>query len=228
MRAKWRARGAKLARDIDGQAGQYQWCRLRESNTHVPRYEGGALPGSAKPAKNKKMVSGPHSAKGSDLATGTTAPSRARCRWPILDVHNVKQQTQNFYVRRSVELRRRIPNARHCHARRFTQRALLFVATDATHARPDADVASVRVAKAFDLVIYFGPSGPSCLLAEGFGPPPVSPVFSTRIRVGSEMRNRRSSHTRSRNRSTDHSVARWRRGARYMCQCGASGSSWCR
>jgi hypothetical protein len=31
--------------------------------------------------------------------------------------------------------------------------------------------------------VFMGPSGPSCLLAEGGGPPPVSPVVS--IPVGS-------------------------------------------
>jgi hypothetical protein len=38
------------------------------------------------------MVSGALSAQGSDLATGTTAPGRVRRRWPILDVHDVKQR----------------------------------------------------------------------------------------------------------------------------------------
>src|SRR5215813_9715547 len=41
------------------------------------------------------MVSGGAPAIGCDLATGTTAPSRAQRRWPILDVHDVKQQNAN-------------------------------------------------------------------------------------------------------------------------------------
>src|SRR5262245_12384874 len=41
------------------------------------------------------MLSGGAPAIGCDLATGTTAPSRALRRWPILDVHDVKQQNAN-------------------------------------------------------------------------------------------------------------------------------------
>src|SRR6266508_4396433 len=41
------------------------------------------------------MVSGGAPAIGCDLATGTTAPRRAQRRWPILDVHDVKQQNAN-------------------------------------------------------------------------------------------------------------------------------------
>src|SRR5262245_15233564 len=44
------------------------------------------------------MVSGGAPAIGCDLATGTTAPSRAQRRWPILDVHDVKQQNANKRV----------------------------------------------------------------------------------------------------------------------------------
>jgi len=76
------------------------------------------------------MVSGGASAIESDLATGTTASRRARRRWPILDVHNVKQpahtrrnqfdaEAQIFHVRRNHGFRRRASNARNLHARRF-------------------------------------------------------------------------------------------------------------
>src|SRR5260370_279489 len=65
------------------------------------------------------MISGGAPAIESDLATGTTATSRARRRWPILDVHDVKQQTQNFHVRRNQRFRRRASNARNLHADRF-------------------------------------------------------------------------------------------------------------
>src|SRR5262245_66294 len=48
------------------------------------------------------MVSGGAPAVGCDLATGTTAPSEAQRRWPILDVHDVKQQnTKQRVVSRS-------------------------------------------------------------------------------------------------------------------------------
>src|SRR2546429_3531147 len=59
------------------------------------------------------MASGGASAIESDLATGTTATSKARRRWPILDVHDVKQQS--FYARRNDTFRRRTSNARNLH-----------------------------------------------------------------------------------------------------------------
>ena len=80
------------------------------------------------------------------------------------------------------------------------------------------------------LELFRAISVPPACQAEGFGPPPVSPVFLNPIRVASAViGNRHSSHTRRHDRSTDHSVARWRRRARsYMGLYGTSGSSSCR
>src|SRR5712691_3695942 len=47
-------------------------------------------------------------------------------------------------------------------------------------------------------------------LAEGSGPPPVSPVFLNPIGFASLVMEIRSSRTRSHDRSTDNSVGRWR------------------
>jgi hypothetical protein len=173
------------------------------------------------------MTSGGASAIESDLATGTTATSKARRRWPILDVHDVKQQS--FHVRRNDEFRRRTSNARNLHAGRVTRAASPPIADTCLHGRPNADDARRVKAKTFVLESFVGPSGPSCLSAEGFGPPPVSPVFLNPIRVAwFVIGNRHSSRIRSRNRSTDIPVGRRRRGARCVCLCGASGFSSCR
>src|SRR5215510_158378 len=67
-------------------------CRLRDSNTLSPRYEGGALPIELSRQKRNKWSAAALRDR-SHLATGTTAPSRVQRRWPILDVHDVKQQS---------------------------------------------------------------------------------------------------------------------------------------
>lgn len=61
------------------------------------------------------------SAKGSDLATGTTAPSRVRRRWPILDVHDVKQR--NAILPRAPKRCASASNSV-MHTRRLSRRAL--------------------------------------------------------------------------------------------------------
>src|SRR5262247_1623438 len=70
-------------------------CRLRDSNTRPPRYEGGALPIELNRHKTNKWSAAALRDR-SHLATGTAAPSRAQRRWPILDVHDVKQQNVSW------------------------------------------------------------------------------------------------------------------------------------
>jgi hypothetical protein len=64
-------------------------------------------------------------------------------------------------------------------------RVITTIAVSRTHVRPVADGACATVAKTFCLESFVGPSGPSCLSAEGFGPPPVSPVSLNPVRVDS-------------------------------------------
>ena len=70
------------------------------------------------------------------------------------------------------------------------------------------EAARAPVAKTMDLVELLGPSGPSCLVAEGSGPPPVSPVFLSPIRVASPGIGPCQSRARRRNRMTNNLVAR--------------------
>jgi hypothetical protein len=77
---------------------------------------------------------------------------------------------------------------------------------------PDRGRRVCNVGENLGLVSYFGPSGPSCLSAEGFGPPPVSSIFSKSIRVASAaIGNRQQSRARRTIRSTGNPVGRWRR-----------------
>jgi hypothetical protein len=72
----------------------------------------------------------------------------------------------------------------------------------------------------------FGPFGPSCLFGGGLAHRRISPVFSIRNRIDTLGMRNRHSRARRRNRPVADSTGRWwRRRARYVCQCGASGSS---
>jgi hypothetical protein len=173
------------------------------------------------------MVSGGAPAIESDLATGTPAPARARRRWPILDVHNVKQPSkQSFIVRRNGAFRRRTSDVRNLHARHFRRCASprsariqakwpLIGRPECTptqtrsHARPDADGTRRALAKTLDFVSFCGPSGPSCLFGGGSGPPPVSPVLCNPVRV--DWMGNRASTTQARVRSAGDPVVRQRR-----------------
>jgi hypothetical protein len=112
------------------------------------------------------MASGDALAIESDLATGTTASSRAQRRWPILDVHDVKQQS--FHVRRNDAFRRRQSYARNLHADRVTRAASPSLAATRARAHPGAESARGMTAKTFVLESFVGPFGPSCLLGGGF------------------------------------------------------------
>jgi hypothetical protein len=126
----------------------WNWSRLRESNTRLPRYEGGALPSELSRRKTMSVVGSSgtkaftpvfagygRSTQPTKLTNGQRRRSRNRkrpCyrdyrskqsarRWPILDVHNVKQRRQSFYVRRNQRFRRSTSNSRNPHADRFTR-----------------------------------------------------------------------------------------------------------
>lgn len=211
MRAKWRARGALQARDIDGQAGEYQWCRLRESNTHVPLYEGGALPGSAKPAKDKVGQRRALRDGGCDLATGTAAPggrSAAGQFWTF-----TMSNSEDAKLPRSPKRCASASNS-FMHARRLSRGA----SRARRHVQPRGVPACIGEAEprmrtpgqAETVVLSesFGPFGPSCLFGGGLAHRRISPVFSIRYRIDTlDMRNRHS-RARRRNRPVADSTGR--------------------
>lgn len=148
-------------------SGNIAWCRLRESNTRHPRYEGGALPSEL---SRRKWTNGQRRRfrnRKRPCNRDSRSEQSAR-RWPILDVHDVKQQS--FHVRRNDAFRRRESYARNLHADRVTRAASPSIAATPTRARPNADDARGVKAKTFVLESFVGPFGPSCLFGGGVWP----------------------------------------------------------
>lgn len=211
VRAKWRARGALQVRDIDGQAGQYEWCRLRESNTHVPLYEGGALPGSAKPAKGmngqrraprkrKRPCNRDYRSKQS--AAPLANSGRSRCQ-------TAKRNTSTLAeaMRFGVELGHVLTSSQ---PPRFT-RAALLPASWRDGMNPARRIACSNAPGQAETVACFesfGPFGPSCLFGGGLAHRRISPVFSTRYRVASLGMRTRHARARRRNRPVAYSTGR--------------------
>jgi hypothetical protein len=161
------------------------------------------------------MVSGALPAKGNDLATGTTAPSRVRRRWPILDVHDVKQR--NAILPRSPKRCASASKLGHAHTssqpQRFT-RAASLPASWRAGMNPERRIARANTpgqAEIFVCFESFGPFGPSCLFGGGLAHRRISPVFSIRNRIDTLGMRNRHSRARRRNRPVAYSTGRWRR-----------------
>lgn len=156
------------ARDIGGQVRQYDWCRLRESNTHVPRYEGGALPGSAKPAKYKNgQRPAPRNGKRPCNRDYRSKPSAAPlANSGTFTMSNSRHKASTFAEAMGSDAKFRM----HVIVTRRDSRSARYPLVATTRQCASECGRRMRVAKTFDSVNYFGPSAPSCLFGGGIWP----------------------------------------------------------
>jgi hypothetical protein len=193
-------------------------CRLRESNTRPPRYEGGALPSELSRRKIDKWPAAALPQSKATLQQGLPLRAKrgAAGQFWTFTMSNSKASTFAETMSFGVELRMHVTFTRTSASRRALHATCGIADIDRQHACARASGCGRCATREGENL---------CLrelcrtiwsllpeLAEGCGPPPVSPVFSNPIRVASLLiGNRHSSHTRSRNRSTDNPVGRWRR-----------------
>jgi hypothetical protein len=186
------------------------WCRLRESNTRHPRYEGGALPSELSRRKRDKW---PAAAPPRSKATLQQRRAlRARCAAPL--ANSGRSRCQTAKLPRSPKRRVSTPTVV-CtqpsrgprHARRVTiarRHPRACASGRRKRARHDGENLCVReLCRAIRSLL------PARRRVSG--PPPVNPVVLNPVRVAVMIGNRRTPHACSRNRSTDNPVGRWRR-----------------
>jgi hypothetical protein len=135
----------------------------------------------------------------SHLATGTTAPSRAQRRWPILDVHDVKQQsvgrsrithvqcTCMTFLKASILPRTRAlvrASVRTSRVRRL--RIVEPIAREPARRRACSGIGTHGHRYDY-LELDAGHCGSLLPVGGGSGPPPVSPIVSDSVRIAVDV-----------------------------------------
>ena len=157
------------------------------------------------------MVSGRAPANESDLATGTTAPSRARAagQFWTFTMSNSGRKASTFAETMGFDATPRM----HVTLTRIASRDARH--HDRQRAQASASDRGRRACGGGENLVFRELFRTIWSLLpyrrRGFGPPPVIPVFLNPVRVDSAGLGSRSSRTQSRTRSTDNPVGRRRR-----------------